>query len=165
MYAQPIVAVRRQKEFKLEDIVAVNFFGDQILSAADEDSILDLVGRPCPAGQVLAVKKANGLLGTQGCSAGYRSDYEEKSLHVSQLVAYFKSAWPIFILSLSDEKGRLVGVIGFEPTASCSQSRRSDQAELHPVLPERPLRFLIPCGFQVVNHNCESISCILRKNG
>ena len=27
----------------------------------------------------------------------------------------------------------MVGVIGFEPTASCSQSRRSDQAELHPV--------------------------------
>ena len=27
-----------------------------------------------------------------------------------------------------------LGVIGFEPTASCSQSRRSSQAELHPVL-------------------------------
>jgi hypothetical protein len=26
----------------------------------------------------------------------------------------------------------LIGVIGFEPTASCSQSRRSSQAELHP---------------------------------
>ncbi len=25
-----------------------------------------------------------------------------------------------------------IGVIGFEPTASCSQSRRSSQAELHP---------------------------------
>ena len=32
------------------------------------------------------------------------------------------------------ESNRLwgIGVIGFEPTASCSQSRRSSQAELHP---------------------------------
>jgi hypothetical protein len=27
---------------------------------------------------------------------------------------------------------RIVGVIGFEPTTSCSQSKRSSQAELHP---------------------------------
>ena len=30
---------------------------------------------------------------------------------------------------------RVVGVTGFEPTTSCSQSRRSNQAELHPVSP------------------------------
>ena len=30
------------------------------------------------------------------------------------------------------QQGKNIGVIGFEPTASCSQSRRSSQAELHP---------------------------------
>ena len=30
------------------------------------------------------------------------------------------------------QQGKTIGVIGFEPTASCSQSRRSSQAELHP---------------------------------
>ncbi len=29
-------------------------------------------------------------------------------------------------------RAKTIGVIGFEPTASCSQSRRSSQAELHP---------------------------------
>jgi hypothetical protein len=29
-------------------------------------------------------------------------------------------------------RAKVIGVIGFEPTASCSQSRRSSQAELHP---------------------------------
>jgi hypothetical protein len=31
-----------------------------------------------------------------------------------------------------DNREKIIGVIGFEPTASCSQSRRSSQAELHP---------------------------------
>ena len=34
--------------------------------------------------------------------------------------------------SAADEGSELVGVIGFEPTTSCSQSRHSSQAELHP---------------------------------
>ena len=34
--------------------------------------------------------------------------------------------------SAGDEGSELVGVIGFEPTTSCSQSRHSSQAELHP---------------------------------
>ena len=34
--------------------------------------------------------------------------------------------------STADEGSELVGVIGFEPTTSCSQSRHSSQAELHP---------------------------------
>ena len=34
--------------------------------------------------------------------------------------------------STGDEGSELVGVIGFEPTTSCSQSRHSSQAELHP---------------------------------
>ncbi len=42
----------------------------------------------------------------------------------------------------------MVGVIGFEPTASCSQSRRSDQAELHPVA---TVQSSYLGGFQVVN--------------
>ncbi len=36
------------------------------------------------------------------------------------------------LLSSVDNRTKAIGVIGFEPTASCSQSRRSSQAELHP---------------------------------
>ena len=36
------------------------------------------------------------------------------------------------IISHSNTKTCAIGVIGFEPTTSCSQSRRSGQAELHP---------------------------------
>ena len=42
--------------------------------------------------------------------------------------------------STADEGSELVGVIGFEPTTSCSQSRHSSQAELHP--DEFPTLFL-----------------------
>ena len=36
------------------------------------------------------------------------------------------------LLSSVDYRAKAIGVIGFGPTASCSQSRRSSQAELHP---------------------------------
>ena len=63
MDAEPVVAVWRQEEVKLEDIVAVLLLADEVLAAADDNPALDLIGSPCPFGQVPAVKKADCLLG------------------------------------------------------------------------------------------------------
>ncbi len=38
------------------------------------------------------------------------------------------------ILRQDPQRSYLVGMAGFEPAASCSQSRRANQAALHPVL-------------------------------
>ena len=50
-----------------------------------------------------------------------------------------------------------IGVIGFEPTASCSQSRRSSQAELHPVIPVPLLNVNCPMPFRI-----KYIACITK---
>ena len=50
MDAEPVVAVRWQEEVELEDIVAVLLLADEILAAADDNPVFDLVGSPCPFG-------------------------------------------------------------------------------------------------------------------
>ena len=47
-----------------------------------------------------------------------------------------------------------IGVIGFEPTASCSQSRRSNQAELHPVISVPLLNVYCPMPFRKKHIAC-----------
>ncbi len=55
------------------------------------------------------------------------------------------------------ESSRLwvIGVIGFEPTASCSQSRRSSQAELHPD------NNCFPSILHDIPNNCNDIQSII----
>ncbi len=44
------------------------------------------------------------------------------------------SAWKADVLPLNYARAVLVGVIGFEPTTSASQTQRSNRAELHPAM-------------------------------
>ncbi len=56
------------------------------------------------------------------------------------------------LLSSVDNRTKAIGVIGFEPTASCSQSRRSSQAELHPGNSSAAAERLVRCYFEKTYH-------------
>src|SRR5215469_3155493 len=54
-----------------------------------------------------------------------------------------------------------VGMAGFEPAASCSQSRRANQAALHPV----PLTWMVRPNVDLVRSNCLELCQLLRGQG
>ena len=66
-----------------------------------------------------------GICWQQWSQAGKRS---EMLRVLKNLLSGTKKA----LFSSVGNRAKSLGVIGFEPTASCSQSRRSSQAELHP---------------------------------
>ena len=92
--------------------------------------------RQCSIGVIGFSATRNG-----GCATSWRRTYDflqQVSLVAGsfrRIRAFAQSLQNVFHIPQLTIRNRhfIVGVIGFEPTTSCSQSKRSSQAELHPV--------------------------------
>ena len=59
---QPVISSRRQQKIKLEDVISVLLFRDEVAPLADEDTVLDNVFGVFPTRKVLTIKERDSFL-------------------------------------------------------------------------------------------------------